>query len=85
MLRDFKKLEIWKDAHAFALDIYKNTKTFPQSEQFGIVQQLRRAAVSISSNLGKKLYNFSEGVKKMKPAIPDTHNPLPDNGDTLDM
>lgn len=44
---DFRKLEVWKVSYALALDIYRATQGFPRSEQFGLVDQLRRAAASI--------------------------------------
>lgn len=50
---DFKKLDVWVDAHAFVLDIYRSTSTFPRTEQFGLTSQIRRAAVSIPANLAE--------------------------------
>lgn len=46
-------LKIWKDAVTFASDIYGFTKTFPSEERFGLTSQLRRAAVSVSSNIAE--------------------------------
>lgn len=46
-----KKLRVFHDAHALTLAIYKNTRNFPKDEWFGIRAQLRRAAVSVPSNL----------------------------------
>ena len=50
---DFEKLEVYKKAVNFANEIYNLTKSFPKDEQFGIVSQLRRAAVSISLNIAE--------------------------------
>ncbi len=50
-MRDFKKLEIWKDAHKLALEIYGLTINFPSDEKFGLVSQLRRSAVSVPTNI----------------------------------
>lgn len=50
---NFEKLETWHKAIAFANNIYTITKSFPDSERFGLTSQLRRAAVSISSNLAE--------------------------------
>ncbi len=49
----FEKLEVWKLAKAFVINIYKLTKNFPDSEKYGLVSQLNRAAVSIASNLAE--------------------------------
>jgi four helix bundle protein len=49
--RDHKKLRVFHDAHALTLAIYKHTRNFPKDEWFGIRAQLRRAAVSVPSNL----------------------------------
>lgn len=51
--RDFKKLMVWEKAHAFALAVYQTTKGFPKDELYGLTSQLRRAAVSIPSNLAE--------------------------------
>jgi len=48
---NFEKLEVWKKAINFADLIYNQTRHFPPDERFGLTNQLRRAAVSISSNL----------------------------------
>jgi four helix bundle protein len=47
----FKELIVWQKSHAFALSVYKATSNFPPSEQFGLSSQVRRAVVSISSNI----------------------------------
>ena len=47
---NFEKLEIWQKAIDFAGDISVATNTFPSDERFGLTNQMRRAAVSISSN-----------------------------------
>ena len=49
----FEKLEVWKDSVEFVKLIYKVTKQFPDNEKFGLVSQLRRASISISSNLSE--------------------------------
>ncbi|MFH1207024.1 MAG: four helix bundle protein [Patescibacteria group bacterium] len=49
----FEKLEVWKLAKDFASKIYGLTKSFPDSERFGMVSQLRRAAISISMNIAE--------------------------------
>lgn len=47
----FEKLEVWQDAKLLAVLIYKESKDFPDNESFGLTSQLRRAAVSVSSNI----------------------------------
>lgn len=53
MIRNFKDLEIWKIGQEIAMDVYRLTKGFPQSEIFGITAQMRRSAVSIPSNIAE--------------------------------
>ena len=52
-MKDFRKLKVGEKAHRFALLLYQETLTFPSSEQFGLTSQLRRAAVSIPSNIAE--------------------------------
>lgn len=59
-MRDFRKYEVWKKAHYFAIDVYKESKSFPKSEQFGITSQLRRAALSIPTNIVEGCSRSSE-------------------------
>jgi len=46
-------LEVWKRALNFVTEIYKTTTGFPNDEKFGLVSQMRRAAVSIPSNIAE--------------------------------
>jgi len=50
---DFEKLEVYKKAIDFANKVYSLTKKYPKDELFGIVSQIRRAAISISLNLAE--------------------------------
>lgn len=50
---NFEKLEVWQKAIDFADLIYNKTRAFPSDERFGLTNQLRRAAVSISSNIAE--------------------------------
>ncbi|PCE66741.1 four helix bundle protein [Sediminicola luteus] len=49
----FEKLEVWQSSKELVLDIYRLSKLFPPEEKFGLSSQLRRAAISISSNLAE--------------------------------
>jgi four helix bundle protein len=49
----FKNLRVWQEAMRVAKEIYKITRTFPESEKFGLTSQLQRAAVSIPSNIAE--------------------------------
>lgn len=49
----FEKLEVWRLSKNLVVSIYKITEKFPTEERFGLVNQMRRAAVSISSNLAE--------------------------------
>ncbi len=50
---NFEKLDVWNEAIAFADTIYALTRNFPDEERFGLTNQMRRAAVSISSNIAE--------------------------------
>ena len=52
-MREFKELHVWQKAHRFALDVYRHSKGFPADERFGLTAQLRRAAVSVASNIAE--------------------------------
>lgn len=49
----YTELEVWKKARTFASAIYQLTSSFPKEEQFGLLSQLRRCAVSIPSNIAE--------------------------------
>lgn len=50
---NFEKLDVWQKAIAFADLVYSLTRNFPSDERFGLTNQMRRAAVSISSNIAE--------------------------------
>ncbi|MDR2412941.1 MAG: four helix bundle protein [Rickettsiales bacterium] len=52
-MKSVKDLNVYKYGFQLALDIYKITEKFPKTEQFGLTQQMRRAAISINSNLSE--------------------------------
>lgn len=49
----YKELDVWKASRSLVADVYNLTREFPQSEQFGLTSQIRRAAVSISANIAE--------------------------------
>ena len=49
----FEKLACWQHARELAVRIYNVTKSFPADEKFGLISQMRRAAISIASNLAE--------------------------------
>jgi four helix bundle protein len=52
-MSDYKDLEVWKKSIEIVTEIYKLSRSFPESEKFGLTNQMRRAAVSIPSNIAE--------------------------------
>ena len=52
-MHKFKELEIWKKSRLYCSKIYSETAIFPLEEKFGLTNQLRRASVSIASNIAE--------------------------------
>lgn len=70
--KTFEDLVVWQKCHQFVLEIYKLTQSFLQQEVFGLVSQLRRAAVSVATNIAEgfkrkgkadklRFFNISQG------------------------
>jgi four helix bundle protein len=70
-LLHFQQLEAWQEAHKLVLSVYSITKNYPSEESYGIVSQMRRAAVSVPANIAEgfkrrgiqekiRFYNISE-------------------------
>ncbi len=53
MICNIENLEVYKFAHKLAVEVYKITATYPKEETYGLVSQMRRAAVSVCSNLSE--------------------------------
>lgn len=52
-MQNFRNLKVWQKAHELAIDVYKSTHGFPAGELYGLTSQMRRAAVSVGSNLAE--------------------------------
>lgn len=52
-MRDFKKYEIGQRSHKLALEVYKETKSYPKEEFYGITSQIRSSATSIPTNISE--------------------------------
>jgi four helix bundle protein len=53
MMKDFKQLKVWEKSHKLSLDTYKATRVFPREELYGLTSQIRRAVVSIETNIAE--------------------------------
>jgi len=63
-MNQVKNLDVYKRAHLLALEIYRTTHKFPKEELYGLVSQMRRAALSINSNLSEGSARNSNGEYK---------------------
>jgi four helix bundle protein len=61
IVQSYRDLIVWKKAMSLVLDVYRNTQAFPKTETYGLVSQLRRAAVSVPSNI-------AEGQARLSPS-----------------
>lgn len=53
MLKNYEELKVWQKSYQLCLDVYKVTKSFPKEEKYGLTSQVRRAAVSVPSNIAE--------------------------------
>jgi len=95
----FQQLNAWKEAHKLVLMVYQVTGQFPREEKFGLVSQMRRAAVSIPANIAEgykrrgiqdkiRFYNTSEGsLEELKYffILSKDLNYLPNNANLLNQ
>ncbi|KPK34211.1 MAG: hypothetical protein AMK70_08210 [Nitrospira bacterium SG8_35_1] len=52
-MKNFKELKVWQKAYQLCIEIYKTTKKYPDEEKYGLSSQMRRAAISIPSNIAE--------------------------------
>jgi four helix bundle protein len=67
--KSFKDLIVWQKSRDLAVLVYKLTEKFPKSELYGLVNQMRRAAISISSNIAESYHRFHQKEKNQFLAI----------------
>ncbi len=61
MARSYRELLVWQKAKALAGQIYKDTEQFPKAETYGLTSQIRRAAVSVASNIAEGQGRLTSG------------------------
>lgn len=64
-IQSFKDLDAWKEGHKLVISIYHVTENFPSKEQFSLINQMRRAVVSVTSNIaeGFSRQSYKDKVK----------------------
>ena len=61
MSDSFRDLVVWKKSVLLALDVYRATERFPERERYGLTSQLRKAVVSVSSNIAEGKGRLTDG------------------------
>ena len=61
MARTYRDLLVWQKAKALAVEIYRNTQDLPSGEKYGLTNQLRRAGVSVASNIAEGQGRLTKG------------------------
>ncbi len=61
MGHSYRDLIVWQKAKSLAVHIYKNTESFPKSETYGLTSQVRRAAISVVSNIAEGQGRLTSG------------------------
>lgn len=67
--KSFRDLIVWQKSRDLAVMVYGLTNDFPKSELYGLTSQMRRASVSISSNIAESYHRFHEKEKRQLLAI----------------
>jgi len=53
MPKNYKELKVWEKSYQLCLEVYRITQEFPKTEIYGLISQMRRAALSIPSNIAE--------------------------------
>jgi four helix bundle protein len=61
MARSYRELIVWQKAKRLAVEIYRSTEHFPSSEMYGLTTQLRRAGISVVSNIAEGQGRLTKG------------------------
>jgi four helix bundle protein len=61
MARSYRELLVWQKAKALAVQVYQATEQFPKAETYGLTSQIRRAAVSVASNIAEGQGRLTSG------------------------
>lgn len=67
--KSFRDLIVWQKSRDLAVMVYGLTNNFPKSELYGLTSQMRRAVISISSNIAESYHRFHEKEKRQLMAI----------------
>lgn len=67
--KSFKDLVVWQKARDLTVAVYRLTEGFPKSELYGLTSQMRRAAISISSNIAESYHRFHHKEKQQLLAV----------------
>ena len=63
-IQSFEQLEVWQWAHKLVLAVYRTTSGLPSDEKFGLISQMRRAAVSVPANIAEGFKRRGRADKK---------------------
>lgn len=63
-IKSFTGLYAWQEGHKLALVIYKETAKFPKTEKYSLIDQIRRAAVSVTSNIAEGFSRYGKSEKR---------------------
>jgi four helix bundle protein len=64
IVRSYRDLLVWKKSMSLVMDVYRSTRSFPGTETYGLISQLRRAVVSVPSNIAEGQGRLSTGEFK---------------------
>jgi four helix bundle protein len=59
-MKDFRQLQVWEKSHQLALAVYKATREFPKEELYGLTSQIRRASMSVPTNIAEGCGRYTD-------------------------